>query len=337
MNKKKPTQIDVARAAGVSQATVSYVLNGNTSVSVPDETRQRILSAAEMLSYVPDYAARSLRTQKTHTIAAIIPDINNPFYPTFARGIQDVVRHHNYDLILYNTDELAAEERKCLRSVQRGRVDGIIIVPFHSKPEELQRLTETKIAEVVVVSPIYGPYSDLLNTVGADDRAAAQVAVEYLIQKGHNRIAMVVGKDGPPRQTRIEGYRLALANAGLAYEHVAYGGNFTEEGGYVAMRRVLESGQRPTAVFAANDLMAIGAMRAMREVNLRIPQDMAVIGIDDIPAARLVTPALTTVSQFAEQLGRRAAEILFENLDGKRVGQLIHAETLFQLIIRDSA
>jgi LacI family transcriptional regulator len=336
MAKRRPTQADVARIAGVSQTTVSYVLNGNTTISVPEETRQRILSAAQTLNYVPDYAARSLRTRKTHTIAAIIPDIANPFYPTFARAVQDIARQNNYDLILYNTDELAEEELKCLRSVERGRVDGVIIVPFHSHPDDLCRLIERNMA-VVVIGTGEGTYGGILNTVGTDDIAVATLAVNHLIEKGHRDIAMIVGTDGPPHRTRIEGYWRALQAAGIAYQQIADGQAFNEGGGYEAMQQILGMAQQPTAVFAANDLMAIGAMRAIKEVNLRIPEDIAIVGIDNIPAASLVLPALTTVNPFPERKGQRAAEVLFQILNGTYPVTGLHEEIPYQLIVRDSA
>jgi len=211
---------------------------------------------------VPDYAARSLRTRKTHTIAAIIPDIANPFYPAFARAVQDIARRNNYDLILYNTDELAEEEQKCLRSVERGRVDGVIIVPFHSHPDDLCRLIEHNMA-VVVVGTDNGPYGHILNTVGTDDIAVATLAVNHLIEKGHREIAMIVGTDGPPHQTRIEGYRRALQAYKIAYEQIANGSAFNEVGGYDAMQQILKSSRRPTrpprvfALFISKIRMAI--------------------------------------------------------------------------------
>jgi len=336
MAKRRPTQADVARVAGVSQTTVSYVLNGNTSISVPEETRQRIMAAAQTLNYVPDYAARSLRTRKTHTIAAIIPDIANPFYPTFARAVQDIARQHNYDLILYNTDELAEEEQKCLRSVERGRVDGLIIVPFHSAADDLCRLIEHNMA-VVVVGTEDGPYGHSLNTVGTDDIAVARLAVNHLIGKGHVEIAMIVGTDGPPHLTRVEGYQRALQAAGITHEQIISSSAFNEIGGYDAMQQILQSTQHPTAVFAANDLMAIGAMRAIKEIGLRIPEDIAIVGIDNIPAANLVMPALTTVNPFPERKGQRAAEVLFQILEGTYPVTEQHEEIPYQLIVRDSA
>ena len=146
--KKQPTQADVARRAGVSQATVSYVLNNNTVIAVPPETRQRIQDAIRDLGYIPDRAARSLRTRKTYTLAGVIPDITNPFYPAFERGIQDLADQQGYDLIMYNTDGSAEKEHKSLRSVQQGRVDGLIAVLFHLTAQDLLPLLDMNIAVV---------------------------------------------------------------------------------------------------------------------------------------------------------------------------------------------
>src|SRR5262245_56230237 len=140
--RRRPTQADVARHAGVSQTTVSHVLNQSGTIAVPEETRQRILAAVEALGYIPDRTARSLRTRKTYTIASIIPDITNPFYPAFERGIQDIANQHGYDLITYNTDGVAEKELRCLASIQQGRVDGVIVVLFHLSARDLLPLLD---------------------------------------------------------------------------------------------------------------------------------------------------------------------------------------------------
>ena len=151
--RRRATQADVARAAGVSQAMVSYVLNQSTQVTVPDETRQRVLDAMQKLGYVPNRAARSLRTSKTFTIGCVIPDIANPFYPAFVRGVQDVVDRNGYDLVMYNTDGLAEREKKAVRALLQGRVDGVIGVFFHSSARELALLLEQQIPVVRLEAP----------------------------------------------------------------------------------------------------------------------------------------------------------------------------------------
>jgi LacI family transcriptional regulator len=334
--KKQPTQADVARRAGVSQATVSYVLNNSATIAVPADTRQRIQDAIRELGYIPDRAARSLRTRKTYTIAGIIPDITNPFYPAFERGIQDLADQHGYDLIMYNTDGSAEKERKSLRSVQQGRVDGVIAVLFHLSAQDLLPLLDMNIAVVRLEATPKRPGAAPLDNVYVDNIAAAQRAVEYLIGRDHRRIGMITGQRGPGAN-RVLGYQRALAAHGLPLDgQLIRSNDFTVAGGGQSMRELLALPTRPTAVFAANDLMAMGAMNAIRAARLRIPQDIAVIGFDNIPAAELVSPALTTVTQFQEQLGRRAAQMLLERFDGTAPDGGRCEEMPAELVIRQS-
>jgi LacI family transcriptional regulator len=337
--KRKPTQADVARLAGVSQALVSYVLNDNPMISIPAHTRQRILDAIDELGYVPDGAARSLRTRKTYTIAGIIPDITNPFYPAFERGIQESAESHGYDLIVYNTGSIAERERRCLRSVQQGRVDGVIAVLFHVTARDLVPLMNRGIAVVRLEArkKKAREYELPLDNLYVDNIAAARDVVRYLIGRGHTRIGMLDGIQGPGR-ARVLGYRQALAEHRLPVdEALIRDGDFKEDGGYRAMDELLELSPRPTAVFAANDMMAMGALVAVREAGLAIPRDVALVGFDDTPASRLVTPPLTTVTQFQERLGRRAAEMLFERLDGRAPEHGRYEEMPYELILRGSA
>jgi LacI family transcriptional regulator len=335
--KKQPTQADVARRAGVSQATVSYVLNNNTSIAVPAETRQRIQDAIRELGYIPDRAARSLRTRKTYTIAGIIPDITNPFYPAFERGIQDLADQHGYDLIMYNTDGSAEKERKCLRSVQQGRVDGVVAVLFQLNARDLLPLLDMNIAVVRLEATPKRAGAAPLDNLYVDNIAAAQRAVAYLIARGHRRIGMITGQRAPSAR-RVLGYQRALDEHQIPHdEELTRCSDFTVAGGEQSMRELLAQPARPTAVFAANDLMAMGAINAIRAAGLRIPQDVAVVGFDDIPAAALVTPALTTVTQFQEQLGRRAARMLLERIDGSAPEGGRCEEMPSELVVRESA
>jgi len=335
---KRPVQADVARLAGVSQAMVSYVVNGTSTVVVPEETRRRILDAVDELGYVPDRAARSLKTRKAYMIASVIPDITNPFYPAFERGIQRVAETHGYDLVIYNTDGRSTNERKCLRSVLQGRVDGVVAVLFHATVRDLSALLEQGIA--VVRLEATRKRADTLNlpldNLYVDNASAACSAVDYLFKRGHERIGMITGPNGPGR-ARLLGYRRSLTKHGVSPDGVVVqDGGFDEESGYRTMRELLELPTPPTAIFAANDTIAVGAMLAIKEKGLLIPQDVAVVGFDDIPAARLVTPSLTTVTQFQEKLGRRAAEMLFERLDGSAPESGRCEEMPYRLLVRES-
>ncbi|MCB0072086.1 MAG: LacI family DNA-binding transcriptional regulator [Caldilineaceae bacterium] len=337
LQKKRPTQQDVARLAGVSQATVSYVLNNRATVSVPPETRARVLAAMQELGYVPNVTARSLRTSKSYTIASIIPDITNPFYPALERGIQDIAHENDYHLLIYNTDGIAARERGCLDAVQQARVDGIVAVLFHLSAKDLFPLLENGVAIVRIESApkAAGPYP--LDNLYVDNAKAARSAVEYLLGRGYSRIGMITGRGGPGR-TREDGYRDALAADGrVDVDGVITTAGFTERDGYEGMLTVLAREPWPDAVFASNDLLAMGALLAIRERGLRVPEDIALMGFDDIPMARLVSPPLTTISQFQRQLGRRAAEMLFERLNGDLAAAGRTEEMPFQLIERASA
>jgi LacI family transcriptional regulator len=313
---RRPTQADVAKLASVSQATVSYVLNGNSAISVPEATRQRILGAVNELGYVPNGAARSLRTQRTSTIAAVIPDITNPFYPAFERGVQEVAEAGGYDLIVYNTGGVAEKERRCLR-------------PLLERNVALVRLEAVKKG----VSSLDLPFDNLY----VDNVAASRAAVEHLIGRGHERIGMISGGSGPG-QARVSGYRAALAAHRLPPdEALVRDGDFSAYGGHHAMQSFLDEPHPPTAVFAANDVMAMGALVALREAGLRVPEDVAVVGFDDVPVAGLITPRLTTVAQFQENLGVRAAEMLLERLDGTAPEHGRSEEMPYELIVRESA
>ena len=333
---RRVTQRDVAKKANVSQAMVSYIVNEINTVSIPEETRQRILAAMDELGYVPNVTARRLRSSKTHTIAGVIPDITNPFYPTFERGIQDTVYQHGYDLIIYNTDGTAERERKCLASMLQGRVDGIIGVFFHLRATELRALIDKNIFVVRLEAIPKAPGSMSLDNISIDNIAASRMAVDYLIRKGHTRIAMLTSHEGPA-SFREMGYRQALEANQIPFDNELIStGIYSEDGGYEAIGKLLQNGPPPSAVFAANDLMAMGAMIAIREAGLTIPDDIAVMGFDDIPAAKLVYPALTTVTQFQQQMGQRAAELLLERLTGDVPGKGRSIEMPYQLVERDS-
>jgi LacI family transcriptional regulator len=335
--KKRPTQADVARIANVSQAMVSYVLNGNATVSVSGETRERILNAIESLGYQPNRTARSLRTSKTFTIAVIIPDITNPFYPAFERGIQDVADQCQHDVITYNTDGLAEKEHRYIQSLLEGRVDGVVTVLFHTSAPALFQLLEHNIPVVRLEATRKEAGDRPLDNVYLDNITAAKTAVHHLIEKGHRRIGMLSGHEGPTYY-RVIGYSLMLQQCGIPLdEALVQAGDFNEQGGYLAMKALLALNPRPTAVFAANDLMAMGAYLAIKEAGMSIPQDVAVVGFDNIPTAKLVSPPLTTVDQFQHQAGQRAAELLFERIDGKAPLSGRSEELPYQLIIRASA
>lgn len=331
-----PKQADIARLADVSQPMVSYVLNGRSNFSIPAETRQRILEAANQLGYEPDQLARSLRTRKTRTLACVIPDIANPFYPMFERGVQDVAESQGYDLMVYNTDGDEAKERRCLKALIQRRVDGVVGVFFHLRARDLKPLLTRGVPVVRLEATPKQVGSLPLDSIFVDNAAAAQAAVSYLLERGHRQIGMIAGSGGP-QESRRSGYQQALAAYGVPIdEQLIVPCALSVEGGHFATLDVLKLTPQPTALFAVNDIVALGAMEALRFMGLRIPTDVAVMGFDDISVARLVSPALSTVSQFQERLGRRATEMLFERLGSEApiTGRLVQMP--YELVIRES-
>jgi LacI family transcriptional regulator len=320
---------------------VSYVLNNNTKISVPDETRQRILDAIDELGYVTNKAAQNLRTQRTNMIAIIVPDITNPFHTVFARGVQRAVREQGYEVIMFNTDRNESDERSSLLFLQQGWVDGAIITSLHLQPEELLPVLDKHVALVVQGPNIMPDHLNghPLDSLYVDDIAAAETAVDYLFEQGHTRIGMIAGKVGtPPRLRREKGYRQAHQHYHIEVEEaLIMDGDFKEEDGYYAMQELLQVEPPVTAVFCASDLLAIGALTATREANLRVPEDIAIIGYDDIPIARLVSPPLTTIAQFQETMGQRAAEMLLARLNDEAPANGLREKMPFELIRRGSA
>lgn len=331
---RRATQRDVARAAGVSQAAVSMVLSGGTSPSISTETHERIVKAAAELGYTPNRFAQALRTSRTMTIACVVPDISNPFYPALMRGVQSVTDGENYDLIAFNTDGTPDRERHFLAWARQGRVDGVVGVFFTLRASDFRPLVESGVPVVRIESSKKQGGPIAIDDIYVDSRAAAEAVTNYLTSRGHTRIAMVAGRGGP-QGTRVEGYKAALLAAG-GTPHVVIVDEFSEAGGLGAAETVLASGYKPTAIFAANDLMAIGVMQALRERGIEIPGEIAVVGFDDISAAKLVTPALTTVTQFQRDMGVKAAQILMHRLRGPRGEAGTAIEMPFGLIERNS-
>lgn len=335
--RKKATQFEVARQAGVSQTTVSLVLNNAETPSLPAETREKVLDAIRALGYVPNNAARVLRSSRTLTLACVIPMITNPFYPTFVSGIQEEAEISGYEVITYNTNNSAEKENQIIHHLQQGRVDGVIGVFFHTHADDLVPLFENNIPVARLEVRKHTPGDYPLDNLYVDNAAAARDANTFLIQRGCKHIAMITGFYGP-REARREGYLQALAQAGEAFlPMIAEVNQYDEIGGAEGMRHLLEHPQKPDGIFAANDLMAIGAIKAAREAGLRVPEDIAVVGFDDIPAAVLVTPALTTIRQFQFELGREAARLVIERLSGKAPAGGRVVEMPYELIVRESA
>jgi len=307
---------DVARAANVSQSTVSRVLSHSPSkVPISEDTRQKVLAAIKELGYHPNQYARSLRGQKNHMIGIMIADISNPFYHPMVRAVQDVAFQHRYDVMIANSDHTREKELLFCESIVRRPVDGIIMVPYHLNDEDLDNLiARTGVAIGAVGNHIQHPNVDVAY---GDDTKASYDAIRWLIQqRGHRRIAMICANPEFPVTVRRRGaFQRAMEEAGLPVpvEYIAEG-DWSVESGRRAIHSLLALPVPPTAVFAANDTMAIGALEAAEEMNRRVPQDVAIIGFDDIPDAQWVRPKLTTVAQYPGEMGRQLAQALFERI-----------------------
>ena len=341
VERKTITMRDVARAANVSQSTVSRILSPSSSkskVPISEETTTKVLAAVKQLGYQPNQYARSLRGQKNHVIAMLIGDISNPFYHPMVRAVQDVASQYHYSVMIANSDHLREKEMLFCESLLRHPVDGAIIVPWHLTDAELQNLIErTGMAISVVGNHIQLPDVDM---VYADDTKASYEAVRWLIeQRKHQRIAMICASHKYPVTIRRHGaFQRAMAEAGLPIppEYVVEG-DWSVESGRRSISSLLALPNPPTAVFAASDTIAIGALAAAEDMNYRVPEDIAIIGFDDIPAASWVRPHLSTVAQYPAEMGTLLANALFERIQGEYSGPSRRFEVPCRFFERASA
>jgi DNA-binding LacI/PurR family transcriptional regulator len=322
---------DVARAANVSTATVSHVLNGTRYVS--EELRELVLEAVAELNYRPSRVAASLRTKRSNSILLIIPDIANPFFPPLVRGVQDTFDRHSFAVIVGNTDRRRDREQEFLSLALRTHADGIIINPSEIGYEALLPLIEQDIRVVLIGTHIDHPDLDI---VRVDNRVGAGDAVRHLIALGHRRIGMVCGpmSTSSARQ-RCEGYRHAMEEAELPIRTGwVVEDAFDQEGGYRGTQQLLAHPERPTAIFAAADLMALGVMHAVRDAGLCVPDDVSVVGFDDILEATITTPPLTTINQPKYRMGQCAAELLLARISEGVQAECERAVMEHRLVVR---
>lgn len=306
---KAATIRDVARRAEVSVASVSRVLNGAGPVT--EATRLRVMEAVEALAYVPHSGARSLSTSRTQTVGVILPDLFGEFFSELIRGMDVAARAHGYHLIVSSSHDDAEEASAAIRSM-RGRVDGMIVLSPHLDAANLA----ANLAGRTPVLLMNGVSADTQRpSIVVDNHGGAIAAVEHLYGLGRRRIVHIGGPVGNREaHARREGYVAAMAARGLEPHTVA--GAFTQDSGHQAMRRLLASGERPDAVFAGNDMMGVGALIALHEAGVPCPEDVAVVGFDDVPIAALMRPSLTTLRINIAETGRRALERLVGLVDG---------------------
>ena len=337
--RRSVTMRDVAELAAVSQSTVSRVLSktGNGGIPISEETSRRIHEAVKRLGYHPNLAARSLRGQATNLIAMMVADIGNPYYHHMARSVQDVARRHGYDVLLANCDHDPQLEQHFIEGIIRRPVDGVILTPYHLTEQDIDHLVQRTGVQVAMLGQ--NLQAEGVDYVFADDGMASYDAVRWLIQeRGHRRIGYIDVPGTRPGDRRRSAYRRALIDSGIdAPAEYVQAGDFGIESGERAMRALMALPERPTAVFACNDLMALGCVLAAKELGLSVPGDVAILGFDNIPEAARVCPPLTTVAQFPREMGMQLANALFERIEGVATGPERSFEIPCQLIVRESA
>jgi LacI family transcriptional regulator len=324
---------DVARRAGVSVATVSRVVNDRPDVA--PETREAVMEHVRALSFSTNRSARALSKGRTGLIGCTIPFVLGDYYSWILSGVTEALHEQEMRAVLCPTRHEHDREAALVERLLRGTTDGAILVLPSESAAELQELQTLGFPFVIVDTPM--PLDERIPAVSATHWAGARAATDHLLSLGHRRIAIIAGREGwVASEERINGYQAALAGAGvLATPALVIRGNFEMAEGYTAANHLLGLDEPPTAIFASNDNMAIGAMRAAAERGIRVPEDLSVVGFDDSELARVVTPALTTVRQPLEEMGRMAVSLLTRLIDGQSV-ETLRVELATRLVVRHS-
>lgn len=327
---------DIAKQAGVSPATVSRVLNDYPHVR--DDVRTRVLEVIENTGYHRNVAARALASQRSWMIGMVLPRsvasfFADPYFPSLTQGIAQACNQNDYTLALFLVGTKEDDEKIFSRVSRSGLLDGVLVQSSVTSDYLIDRLAKTKVPMVVLGRP---PHKTDVSYIDVDNVMAAHTAVTHLIEVGRKRIGTITGpQDTTVGMDRKEGYLKALSDRGFEMDQrLVETGDFTEEGGYLAMQRLMPA--RPDAVFVASDIMTIGAIRAARQAGLRVPEDIAFVGFDDLPLARMTEPQLTTMQQPVQQSGVKAVEMLIELIDNNQEPtQRIIMDA--KLVVRDSS
>jgi LacI family transcriptional regulator len=324
---------DVAREASVSVATVSRALNGHENVA--EGVRKHVTEIANRLRYQPHAAARSLSSRRTQTIGVVLPDLYGEFFSELIRGIDAVARARRQHLLVSSYHGHPEEQGEALRAM-RGRVDGLLVLsPYADRPGFLTDNLPTALPAVLINTHLPDATYPVLSI---DNFGGASAMVKHLAEAGHKRVAFICGpEDNFDASERLRGYRTALAQHLPDAEPIELPGDFDESSGYEAGKRILASKQRPDAVFAANDMMALGCLYAFNEAGVKVPADIALAGFDDIPLARFVHPTLTTMRVSIAELGGLALTRLLQSIESEE-SQPSTLQTLVpELIVRESS
>ena len=328
-----PTIREVAKKAGVSSATVSHVANNTRFVS--EDVRERVKTAMRELNYRPNALARSLRRGETHTLGLILPDSSNPFFAEVGHAIESEAFALGYSVILCNTDNDENKERIYTEVLENKQLDGIIFVGAGENRESISQIVKNGLP-LVVVDREMGNLE--LDTVTTENYQGGLLATQHLISLGHKVIGCITGPSNiTPSADRVTGYRAALQQAGIPIEESLIArGDFHASSGYSAALQLLAHNPRPTAIFVCNDIMAIGALRAAAQLSLSVPENIAIVGFDDIELASYTTPALTTIAQPKQEIGQLAVKLIFERMGNPSL-QPRRIILSTQLVIRESS
>lgn len=326
------TILDVARLAGVSTATVSRVINSPDSVR--NDTRKKVLLAMEKCNYKYNALARGFVTKKSNTIGLIIPTINNPVFAESTLGVQEYADSQNIRVILGNSYYKYSQEENLIKVLREGQVDGLIITTTDLKSELLKNLIDEDFPFVLLFSTVKtGPFS----AVGVDNYRGGYLATDHLVSLGHSRIGMVAGNFSMTDRSyhRWNGYKMCLRDNHIQYDkRLLVQTEYSLSGGRNSINKLLNLPSPPTAVFCSNDYIALGAIKGAREAGLKLPEDLSIVGFDDMPTASYMVPALTTIHQPAYEMGRRAAELLLQMIakNDKPVQEMMETT----LVVRES-
>jgi LacI family transcriptional regulator len=333
MKKKAPTIKEIARIANVSAMTVSRALNNRHSVR--GATREKILKIANRLGYMPNRIARSLVSKKSDLISLIVADISNPFFAEISRGIEDRARENGYHVIFSSTDDDPKNLESCVRMMREMGVDGFIIAAVSLKEPIVDELLDQEIPVVLINRRIK---KSNVNYVVVDNYKGAYLAVEYLINIGYKKIGIISGRSSVSTgKERLQGYRKGLLDHGLKFKkEYSSQGPFTEEHGKKAAKKMLTLKNRPEAIFAASDNIALGVMNAAGELGLKIPEDLAIVGFDDTIFSSNSKIRLTTVSQRKYEMGERGVQILIDLIENQQSDYINKVVLEPRLIIRES-
>lgn len=325
---------DVAKRAGVAPITVSRCIN-NSGYCSPD-TRKRVEAAIAELGFVPNRLASGLRSKRTNTLALVLTDITNPYFTTIARGVEDIASDAGYTMVYCNTDESISKEQMYVQMLLEKRVDGILLVPAQSTPDSLAFIQKHNIPVVLLDRQVPNIKADIVH---CDSEEGAYQLTRLLLSLGHREIALLNCQINiSTGQDRLNGYRRALREAGiLETTNQEYQGSFTQESGYEMTRKAFSTTHKPTALFAANFLSAYGALKALREMEIRMPEDVAVVSFDDMPTSLYPFPFLTAAVQPAYEMGKKAVEILLKRLSSASSDCCEEVILPTEIIIRQSS